>query len=182
MVCKVTSCDRATRRAFTLAEYLIATTISLMVVGAAMVLWAYGSKTCASLLGYVELSNSSKIALDKVSQKIRNAKRIQSCNATQIVLLTLDGKTNSLTYKSSKQQLISTVGSTTEALLTGCTNLEFRVYQQTPKSNDSTLQATWDTNMTKVVQINWTCTRAITGDKSSIESQVSSKVVVRNPQ
>jgi hypothetical protein len=152
----------------------------MLVLGAAMVLWAYGSKTCASLLGYVDLSNSSKIALDKASRQIRNAKRIQSCNTTQLLLLTLDGKTNSLTYVAGKQQLISRLDGASETLLTGCTNFEFAVYQRTPISNDSALYATWDTNTTKVVQVKWTCTRPVTGDKSSIESQVSAKVVVRN--
>jgi len=159
---------------------MVATSIGVLVIGAAMVLWAYGSKTCASLLGYVDLSNSSKIALDKASRQIRNAKRIQSCNTTQLVLLTLDGKTNSLLFLPGRQELVSRLDTTSETLLTGCTNLEFAVFQRTPISNSSALYGTWNTNTTKVVEMKWTCTRPVTGDKSSIESQVSARVVVRN--
>ena len=72
MVFNRTSCAKRFRRAgFTLAEYLVATSIGLLVLAAAMVLWAFGSRTCASLLGYVELSSTSKNALDRVGQQIR---------------------------------------------------------------------------------------------------------------
>jgi hypothetical protein len=75
---------------------------------------------------------------------------------------------------------LSRVDGNSEALLTGCTGFQFAVYQRTPKSNDSGLFPTWDTNTAKVVQMNWTCIRSVTGDKSAVESQVSSRVVVRN--
>src|SRR4051812_29443590 len=85
---KLTPSTKKSRKAgFTLVEYMIAMGIGLLAISAALVLWAYGSKTCASLLSYVDLSNTSKIALDRMSQQIRNAKRVQSCSTNKLVLL-----------------------------------------------------------------------------------------------
>ncbi len=56
---------------------MVASSIGLLALGAALVFWAFASRTCASLLGYTELSNTSKIALDRASQQIRNAKAVK---------------------------------------------------------------------------------------------------------
>src|SRR6185503_15545219 len=88
LVSKLTSCAKRRRRhGFTLVEYMIATSIGLLVLAGALLLWAFASRTCASLLGYVELSSTSKNALDRIGQQIRNAWNIQSCSATQLVLI-----------------------------------------------------------------------------------------------
>lgn len=160
---------------------MVATSVGLVTIGAALVLWAYASKTCASLLGYIELSNSSKIALDRTSQIIRNARRVQSCSATQIVLIGPNGNTNRLTYNSAGQTLIATENGRSTTLLTECTNFQFYVYGRVPFSNTFDLRTNaWVTNTAKVVEMRWTAARRVTGDLGATESQVSSKVVIRN--
>jgi hypothetical protein len=182
---------RACARGFTLAEYLVATSIGLLAIAAALVLWAYASKTCATLLGYVDLSSASKNALDQVSQEVRNAKGVQSCSATQLVVRVppRTGTNNDIVtfgYDASNQRLIRTLvkgangARESKVLLTECTNFQFSVYTRVPSNSNFGLNTTWTTNEAKVVQMQWTCIRQITGDKSSVESQVSSKVVIRN--
>lgn len=181
MVCNPTSCGKG-RAAFTLAEYLVATSIGLLVIAAALVLWGFATKTCASLFGYVELSSASKNTLDRVSQQVRNAKRIISCSETQLVIIDPDGKTNRLTYDAGRRSLVSNRGGAAATLLQECTNFQFRVYQRTPIPGSYELFTNgWSTNTAKVVQMQWVCSRAVTGDKGVVESQVSSKVVLRNP-
>ena len=177
-------------RGFTLAEYLVATSIGLLAIAAALVLWAYASKTCATLLGYVDLSSASKNALDRVSQEVRNAKGVESCSATQLVVRVppRTGTNNDIVtfgYDASNQRLIRTLvrsngARESKVLLTECTNFQFSVYTRVPSNSNFGLNTTWTTNEAKVVQMQWTCIRQITGDKSSVESQVSSKVVIRN--
>src|SRR5688572_33331388 len=87
MVFNPTSCaKRAGARAFTLVEFLIASSVGLVVLSSALVLWAYGSKTSASLLGYVDLAATSKNALDRISQQLLNAKDVKSASANSLVL------------------------------------------------------------------------------------------------
>ena len=187
---KPTSCAKR-RRGFTLVEYMIASSIGLMIITVALVLWAYASKNTASLLGYMELSTASKYALDRMSQQIRNAKEVRSCSSDQLVLVVPGGtvsnpKTLTYSYDRDGQRLlqispITANRSATNTLLTGCTNFAFSVFQRTPLSNSFLLTTNaFNTNTAKVVQMQWTCLRMITGDKSSLENQVSAKVVIRN--
>lgn len=191
MVFKPTSCVKR-RGAFTLVEYMIASSIGLMVITVALVLWAYASKNCASLLGYMELSTASKNALDRMSQQIRNARQVASCAPEKLVLIVPGGSvaspwTMTYTYDKTNQLVRQTLlkGSSgpreSATLLTGCTNFSFAVYQRTPLSNSFVLQTNgFSTNTAKVVQMQWTCLRKVTGSKSSLENQVSAKVVIRN--
>ena len=181
---------RSRARGFTLAEYLVATSIGLLALAAALVLWAFATKTCASLLGYVELSSTSKNALDRITQEVRNAKRIQSCTSTQLVIKVppLTGTNDDtvwLGYDRDKGTLTRRrvrvlFPEEKTVLLTECTNFQFSVYQRVPSNSNFGLITTWTTNEAKVVQMQWTCVRKVTGDKSSVETQVSSKVVIRN--
>src|SRR4051794_1510697 len=84
MVFKRTS--RRNLRAFTILEYLVATTIGVMVLAAALLLWGYASRTCAMLYAYVEMSGTSKIALDRMSQTIRNSRKVLVCSPTRLTL------------------------------------------------------------------------------------------------
>ncbi len=74
-----------------------------------------------------------------------------------------------------------TNGATRTTILTECTNFQFSVYQRTPVASSFELYTNgWATNTAKVVQMVWTCSRKLTGDKSMIEAQVSAQVVIRN--
>jgi len=185
-----TSCAKQ-RRGFTIVEYMIASSIGLIVITVALVLWAYASKNTASLLGYMELSTSSKYALDRMSQQIRNAREVRSCTSNQLVLVVPGGtmanpRTMTYSYDRTNQVLRQTdfrssLQQETRTLLTGCTNFSFSVFQRTPLSNSFLLTTNaWNTNTAKVVQMQWTCLRKVTGSQSSLENQVSAKVVIRN--
>jgi len=180
MVSNLTSHARR-NRAFTLVETLLASSIGLLVLTAALVLWAYASRTCASLLNYADLSSQSKYALDSLSQQIRNAKSIQSCSAQQLVLLDPDDQVVTVAYDSSAKKLAVRQGTTTRTLLTGCTNFQFAIYQRTPISNSFQFYTNgFSTNTAKVVQMQWSCMRKLTGSTGNAENQVSAMVVVRN--
>jgi hypothetical protein len=170
---------------------MVAMSIGLLIIGGGLALWAYGTRTCASLVAYVELSSSSKYALDRISQQIRNAKSVRSCSSDKLVLY-VPGRTGgyahtmTYTYDSTNQWLQQTFAKNpgnevTTTLLTGCTNLSFSVFQRTPISNSFQLYTNaWNTNTAKAVEMRWTCLRYITGDQRSIENQVSAKIVLRS--
>lgn len=170
---------------------MLASSIGLMVLTAALVLWAYASKNTASLLGYMELSTASKNALNVMSQQIRNAKSVSSCSPEKLVLIVPGGtvaspRTMTYSFDRTNQLLRQTYLRTstqkeTKTLLTGCTNFAFSVFQRTPLSNSFLLRTNgFSTNDARVVQMQWTCLRKVTGSKSSLENQVSAKVVIRN--
>lgn len=191
MVCKLTSCASRRRRGFTLVEYMISASIGVLVLGVGVMLWAYASRNCASLLGYIEMSATSKNALDRISQQVRNAISVQSCASNDLTIY-IPGKTGSYqhriryyydktTKKLMQDRQTAKSEKETTTLLTGCTNFSFQVFQRTPISNSAALYSNnWKTNTAKVVQMQWTCIRQITGSQSSLENQVSAKVIIRN--
>jgi hypothetical protein len=192
MAFKATSSGNRGRQGFTIVEYLVATSIGLLVLATGLVFWGYGTRTSASLLGYIDLSTVSKNALGRISQQVRNARQVRSCSEHKLVLQ-IPGATGTNTrtvtyaYDSTNKVLRQIFAQNnrpleTNVLLTECTNFQFTIYQRTPLSNTFQLHTNaWNTNTAKVVQMNWTCVRKLTGDKNMIESQVSANVVMRNP-
>jgi hypothetical protein len=191
MVFNLTSCAKSGRRGFTLVEYMFATGIGLLILTTGLVFWAYASRTSATLLGYVDLSTISKNALDRISQQIRNAKGVQSCSENALVLVIpgavgTNSHTMSYLYDATNKMLTqvfaqNAVVQDRKTLLTECTNFQFSVFQRTPISNSFQLYTNaWNTNTAKVVQMQWTCVRKLTGDKDMVEAQVSANVVIRN--
>ena len=178
-------------RGFTLVEYMVATSIGLMILTVGIVFWAFATRTSASLLGYVDLSSTSKNAFDRISQQIRNAQAVKSCSESKLVLQVpgatgTNAQTMTYTYDRTNKtltQILARNSSVLErkTLLTECTNFQFAVFQRTPLSNSYQLITNaWSTNTAKVVQMQWTCARQLTGDKRMIESQLSANVVMRN--
>jgi hypothetical protein len=171
---------------------MVATSIGLMILTVGIVFWAYATRTSASLLGYVDLSSTSKNAFDSISQQVRNAQQVRSCSENRLVLQ-VPGATGTnlrtMTYiydwtgKTLTQIMAqNNVVLERKTLLTECTNFQFAVFQRTPLSNSFQLITNaWNTNTAKVVQMQWTCARKLTGDRNMIESQVSANVVMRNP-
>ena len=166
--------------AFTLVEYVVAMSIGLIVLGAACVLWGFASVTTAGLLNYVELSMTSKNALESISREIRNAVAVQSFSASRLVLLDPSRQQVTLSYDSVSQTLRQTKGTEQKTILSGCSSFEFKVFQRTPTSGSDTMSEATDTNTAKVVQMQWACARKQTGDKQNVENLVSSKVVIRS--
>src|SRR5256885_5678602 len=99
MVCNRMSFVKARRAAgFTLAEYMMAMSIGMLALAAAVVLWGYASQTCATLLNYVDLSIASKNVLDRMSLEIRNARSVKLFSSSQLVLFSTNGTTISYVY------------------------------------------------------------------------------------
>ena len=183
MVCKPTSTakTRARRAAgFTLAEVMVAMSIGVMVLAAAVVLWAYATRTCATLLNYVELSIAGKNTLDTMSREIRNATAVKSCTASQLIIFDPDGVQVAYDYNAGNKALTQTKGAEIKILLKECNAFQFKMYQRTPANGTDALTETTSTNTAKVVQMQWTCGRMLTGDTTNVQSQLSAKVVIRS--
>lgn len=181
MVCKPTSTTKTRRAAaFTLAEFMVAMSIGVMVLAAAVVLWAYATKTCASLLNYVELSIASKNTLDTMSREIRNATDVKSCTASQLVILDPDGVQLTYDYSAGNKALTQTKGAEKKILLKECSAFQFKIFQRTPGNGTDVLTETLSPSTAKVVQMQWTCGRRLTGDTTNVQSQLSAKVVIRS--
>src|SRR3989442_9620828 len=161
MDCTITSITRKRHKVgcagFTLVELLIAIGISGLIFVAVGMMIFFSGRSYAALANYVDLDNRSRSALDVMSKEIRQVEGVTgSGTATlpppsgQVVTnrIVLSGKESDGTaytltydYNPTNQTLVRTkLGGSypgTKTLLTGCTYLNFGMYQRVPK--DGTL-------------------------------------------
>lgn len=165
---------------FTLAEFLVGMSVGLLVLAAAGALWVFSGETFASILHYVDLTNASKNSLDRISQRVRNASALASLSSNELVVVSPDGQPVRFRYDPSLKSLVETAGGTRTTLLSGCDSLRFSGFIRTPQSGSFTLVPTAETSLCKVVQIEWVCSRVLTGARQNTERQVSAKIALRN--
>ena len=201
MDCTVTSItrkgDKAGRAGMTLVELLMAVGISGLVFAAVAILIFFSGRSYAALANYVDLESRSRGALDRMSKEIRQVDAVTSSGTTnlptgQVVTNRLvfsgtetNGSPYTLTYDydPAAQTLLRTkAGGSypgTNTLLTGCTYLNFGMYQRVPKMNSFDQFDAADLATCKVVQLDWICSRQIFNKTANTESIESAKVVIR---
>ena len=160
-------------------EFLFAISIGILVLAAACSLSGFAGHTFVSVLNYVELSNDSKNALDRMSQAIRNAASLKSYSSTKLVFADLDGNEIQFAYDPTLKTVTQTKGGVNTVLLRGCSSFKFSIYQSSPTKNSYDL-LTATTNTCQVVQIQWACSRKLVSSRENTERQVSARMVMRN--
>jgi len=181
----------------TLVELLMAVGISGLVFAAVAILIFFSGRSYAALANYVDLDNKSRGALDWMSKEIRQVDAVTGSGTTtlpsgQVVTnrLVLSGtETNGGAYTLTYEYVPDTLslvrtkeggnypGTTT--LLTGCSYLNFGMYQRVPKTNSFDQFDAADLATCKVVQLDWVCSRKIFNKTANTETIESAKVVIR---
>src|SRR6185503_1092886 len=168
------------RAAFTLVEFMVASVLTIIVLGAVLSFFLFSSRSFVALNNYVDLDQQTQLALDKMSREIRQVNMLTSYSPTNnLTFQDYDGATLQYVYSPTARTLTRTKGGVNQTLLTGCDSIQFAVFQRTP-SNDTFLP--WTTTAvtnTKVVELTWNCSRTIMGSKVNTESMQSAKVVIR---
>ena len=167
------------RRAFTLAELLVATgAFSILIAG---VLWfsSFANRSFASLTNYLDLDQKTEMALDKMSRQIRQVNSLTSFSSTNLVFQDYDGATLSYVYDAGQQTLTRTKNSSSDTLLTGCNSLQFSIFQRNPSNNTFQPFSTSTPDSTKVIELTWNCSRKILGSAANTECMQSAKIVMR---
>ena|SRR5438552_18397924 len=100
-------------------------------------------------------------------------------SATNLTFQDYDGGTLQYVYDPARQTLTRTKGSTNETLLTGCSSLQFSIFQRSPCSNTFLPYSTSTVTNTKLIELTWNCYRTVMGTKVNTECMQSAKVVIR---
>jgi Tfp pilus assembly protein PilW len=180
MECKTTSTNRRVGAAFTLVEVLVASGLAVVVLSAFAMLSLFSGRSFVAMANYVNLDQTSQLALDKMSREIRQARQLTSYSPTNLTFADADDNPLQFTYDPASGTLVQISGGQTNTLLTGCDSLKFSTYQGTAISNTfDAYDPAYVTN-SRLIQITWTCSRAILGAKANSESVQSAKVTLRN--
>ena len=181
MECKITS-TRSRRHGALLAEWVIAVGISTLVFASLAAFSVFTGRTFVTMENYVELGAQARWAADRMSQEIREAKRVTSFNPADPTRITLQaGATNvTFVYNPTLKTVERQYRGNTTVLLKGCESAQFAIFTRQATNATYEIFPTATVDNAKVVQITWNCSRTITGQKQNTEAMQSARVVIRN--
>jgi hypothetical protein len=171
----------------TLTEMMVALGLGSMIVTVVVVLFLFGLRSFAGLGNYASLSGQSRLALDRMSQEIREAAQVIAANTNlPVKFLTVSNNVESppvivtYTWDSTAGTLTcDKTGEATRTNLTGCDEWSFSLYQRSP-TNNWTFYPTTDPGQCKLISMSWKCSRTILGQKINTEDMLTAQVVLRN--
>ena len=174
------NCARPQRtRGWTLIELLMGMLIASLVLGALASLSIYSSRTLASLFNYTELGHSSRLALDRMSREIRQSQTLLSWNTNRIAFRDFDGAELAYVYSPGTKRLLRQKNGDEAVLLKNCDVLTFQVYRSNPVKGTFNQAFATNVNESKVIALNWACSRRVLGGLRTSEPVQSAKIVIR---
>lgn len=164
----------------TLPEMMVAMAIGSIVALVLAALTLYSARSFSAMANYTELNEDSRMALDYMSKEIRQTRGLQSRSATSLVFNMGIGGTNLLSYTWDKtnKTLTQVKAGVPKVLLYHCAFWTNSIYQRNLTSNSLALIETSAPNETKLIQLQWICTRDRVNATNS-ESVQSMKIVIR---
>jgi prepilin-type N-terminal cleavage/methylation domain-containing protein len=189
MACRITytkSRRKHARRGFTLIEVLIAMGLTTLLVLVICSFSLFSSRSFAGLFNYVDLDEKNKVAMDEMSRDVRQAKRLKSCktNATTmtveaITLEDADGNDLIYVYNQKYGTLTRLKNGRANIVLEGCDRLAFNLGQRNTQTGGYDVYAAASPATCKVINVSWSCSRKILGNKQNTESAQTARIVIR---
>ena len=180
MECKNTFISPRKRAAFTLVELLVATALSTIVATAVALLAFYTSRSFVALTHYTEMNQISRLALDKMSAEIRQARQLTAYATNSVTFQDLNGNPLQFTFDPAAKTLVRVSGGQTTTYLKDCEALQFWIYQHTVKSNTFNCYDPAYVTNARVLQVTWRCSRQILSLKATTDNAESAQIVLRN--
>jgi prepilin-type N-terminal cleavage/methylation domain-containing protein len=166
-------------RGFTLVEVMVSAGISSLVMLVLASFTSFGAHSCAALANYADLETQSRLALDQMTQQIRQSRALISSTATNLVFKDADGAALEFAYDPDKKTLTRCKGSFSKVLLVGCDYFAFSIFQRNPVKGTYNAYPVATPGTCKLVQFTWVCSRNLTGARVNTETVQSAKIVIR---
>jgi Tfp pilus assembly protein PilW len=160
-------------------ELLISMGAGVLICGGIASFMLFSAKSFQAMSNYADLDTYARLALDKMTQKIRQANGVSTCTSNTLVLVDSDGGALTYAYNASDKTLTETKGSSSHVLLRDCEGLNFSIYQRNPISGTYDQYPAASAGTCKLVSIQWVCAKSILGDIRNSESVQTAKIVIR---
>jgi len=143
----------------------------------------YTTRSIASLTGAVDLGARSRHAIDRMSQKLRQASEIKSFSASSVSVV-FKGKRLTYTYNSGSKTLVEyELGTPPNTLLENCDSLTFTLYKRVPIAKSfNQFPAGVTMKEGKVIHVSWDTSRTLVGRLSGSAEMASARIVLRAQQ
>jgi Tfp pilus assembly protein PilW len=165
-----------------LPEMLVGITVGMLLIAGLASFSLYTLRCFAAMGNYSDLESQSRNALDNMTRDVRQVYGLITNTPTELDFEDApDHQTLKFIYTPELQKLQRVKGGYYQTLLTNCTDLRFDLFQRNT-SNDTYNQypITSNASLCKVVQVTWTCKRAIYGSRLfNTEVVQTAKIVIR---
>lgn len=177
------SISRTLRRSgqygFTLMEFMVTTAIATVLFLVIGTVTAFSGRSLVALANYSDLVAQSRQTLNLVTKEIRQAKDVLSCAAGDLTLLDADNQPLRYYFDANSGTFSRSKSGTNQVLLQDCKYLNFLVFQRNTIPGTYTQYPASGTNTSKLIELNWKCSRSILGIQINSEDVQSAMVVIR---
>jgi hypothetical protein len=149
-------------------------------------LFLFSIRSFAALANYANLDQENRMAMDKLTREIRQARQVQAfnTNASGNSLTILNGTGQQITYSFDQvnRRMTRSAGGDTSVLLTNCNLLDFQLFQRTPSNDFGVYSNYYGGNWTqhvKVVQLSWKTGRTLPNGLVNSENIQTARIVIR---
>ncbi len=139
----------------------------------------YSARSCAALANYADLETQSRMAVDRITQQVRQTRGLDAGSATNLVFKDADGTPLEFYYNPSTKDLVRIKDGTTTVLLRNCDYMKFDLFQRNPVRGSYDAYPMAVPGTCKLVQLTWICSRTILGARANSETVQSAKIVIR---
>lgn len=191
--------NSAQGRAFTLTEMMVAMAASTIIFGAVATFFMFGNQSFVAIGNYMDLNRRSCTALDIMTRDIRQSVALSGYSTNAITLTAVGTNVlgsqvtnyvmfvwNPVNRKVTRIRFGQGVAFSVETLLTECDFLRFQIYQRNPIPGQfgfylaTNPPGVYRTDLCKLVDVSWRCSRTIKGTKLQTESVQTAKICMRN--
>ncbi len=174
------------RRGFTLAEVVIATTLTVVVMAGVTSSMLMFTKLGYRTEQYTDMENETRLCLEKFGTDTRSAKSITWNSPTSITLAVVDddaGSSHNVTYAhdATAKTLVRTQGTEVKTLVTGVTAFAFKSFTtgnvEVPITSGTLTTAA---TSTRQVQLSLSARRQQSASISTEQKVVSARFILRN--
>src|SRR5258708_28562221 len=142
---------------FARPEVLIASGLALVALLALVLLSLYASRSFAAMANYMDLDQTSRLALDKMSREIRQARHLTDYTPTSLTFQDRDNNPLQFVYDPQARTLSRIGGVPTNIYLTECDSLRFSHYQGNTISQTLDSYAPASVTNTKLLPVPLVC-------------------------
>lgn len=182
MVFKATSTKPGSRQGQAgtgLAEAIIAIGITALIMLSLVAITVFSSRSFVALTNYVELDDNNRVAMDTLTRDLRECNRVTSCDTNSLVIEDSDGFAITYAYSDGAKTLTRTKNSAPRVILTGCDACRFVLCQRNTITNSYDVFPSATAANAKVVDVAWSCSRYILGQKANTENVQTARIVIR---
>jgi prepilin-type N-terminal cleavage/methylation domain-containing protein len=171
--------NKRSQQAFSLVEMMVVMGLSSMVLIATASIFMFCTRSMASIMNYTDMEAQCRYAMDTMTAEIRQCVTLTSYATNDITLADANNQPIRYVYYPDLHKVSRIKNGESKMLLTNCDSLTFSIFQASVSNGTFSYYPAASPAMCKSIQIKWTCTRSILGNKSDTENIMSAEVVMR---